>query len=104
MTIPGWPPRDWRALLALVASVVGAAVLTGFAAWLVWILWRGGWSLGTEAVRVDALAKALFGALLIIGVVLVSLGLAINKRSVKGSILGASFEAQGGDDDPPAAG
>jgi hypothetical protein len=25
-----WPARDWRALIALLASVAGAAVLTGF--------------------------------------------------------------------------
>jgi hypothetical protein len=98
MTLPGWPPRDWRAFIALVASIAGAAVLTGFAAWVVNIIWRGGWH-GFEQERIDALAKALFGLLLIIGIVLVSLGLAINKRSVKGSLLGASFEAQGGDDD-----
>lgn len=103
MPISSWPPRDWRALLALVASVAGAAVLTGFAAWIVWILWRGGWSVTTENARVDALAKSLFGTLLIIGIVLVSLGLAINKRSVKGSLLGASFEAEGGEDDPDSA-
>lgn len=99
MTVPNWPPRDWRAILALAASVAGAAVLTLFAAWLVNIIWRGGWH-GLEQQRLDALAKALFAVLGILGIVLVSLGLAINKRSVKGSMLGASFEAEGGDDDP----
>jgi hypothetical protein len=97
MTPPEWPPRDWRALLALLASVLGAAVLTGFAAWIVWIFWT--WR-GFDQVRLDALAKALFGLLFIVGVVIVGLGMAINKRSVKGSFFGANFEAQGGDDDP----
>lgn len=102
MTMPSWPPRDWRALMALAASVFGAAVLTAFAGGLVWIIWRGGWH-GLEGQRLDALAKALFGVLFIMGIVLVSLGLAINKRSVKGSMLGASFEASGGDDDAAPA-
>jgi TRAP-type C4-dicarboxylate transport system permease small subunit len=93
VSLPGWPPRDWRALLALVASVAGAATLTGVACWLVWILWRGGWPSGTEGARIDALARALFGVLFIVGVVLISLGLAINRRS-------ASFEASGGEEDP----
>jgi hypothetical protein len=88
--------------MALLASVLGAATMTGFAAWLVWIVWQGGWH-GFERERLQALAYALFGVLFIVGIVLVSLGLAINKRSVKGSILGASFEAAGGDDDPPTA-
>jgi hypothetical protein len=98
MTLPNWPPRDWRAILALFASVGGAAILTGFAAWLVNIIWRGGWH-GFEEQRLAALSYALFGVLLIMGIVLVSLGMAINKRSVKGSFMGANFEAEGGDDD-----
>ena len=100
MTRPGWPPRDWRAFIALAASIAGAAVLTGFSAWLVYIIWLGGWH-GNESDRLGYLAKALFGVLFIVGIVLVSLGLAINRRSVKGSILGASFEATGGDPEPP---
>jgi hypothetical protein len=94
--IPNWPPRDWRALLALIASIAGAATLTGFAVWVVRIIrdWKG-----FDEIRIHALANALFGLLFIVGIVLVSLGLAINKRSVKGSILGASFEAEGGDSD-----
>jgi hypothetical protein len=95
MTLPGWPPRDLRAFLALVASVAGAATLTGLSAWIVWMLWT--WK-GFDQSRIDALAKALFGLLFIVGIVLVSLGLAINRRSIKGSILGASFEAEGGDE------
>lgn len=100
MRLPSWPPRDWRALLALIASVVGAAVLTIFAVWLVSIVraWRG-----FDEIRIGILGNALYGLLFIVGIVLVSLGLAINKRSVKGSVLGASFEASGGDDDPAPA-
>jgi hypothetical protein len=35
------------------------------------------------------------------GVTMTSLGLAINRRVVKGSAFGASFEAEGGDDVVP---
>ena len=98
MTAPEWPPRDWRALLALVASIAGAATLTGLAAWLVWILWSGGWSIGSEAARIDALAQALMIVLAIVGIVLVSLGLAINRRTVEAAFGPASFKATGGDD------
>lgn len=99
MTLPGWPPKDWRALLALVASIAGAGILTAFAAWIVWILWRGGWPEATAPQRLDALAKSLLLALLIIGAVLLSLGLAINRRSIR---LGRDgFEASGGDEPPP---
>lgn len=92
------PPKDGRAWLALVASVAGAAVLTALVAWIVWILWRGGWQAGTESDRIDALAKAMFGALATVAVVLLSLGLAINRRTFKGNFGSASFEASGGDE------
>ena len=102
MTLPTWPPRDWRAFIALLASIAGAATLTVFTAWLVWIVWRGGWQPGTETARIEALAWAMLGALAIVGIVLISLGLAINRRTLKGSLGPASFEASGGDEDKPA--
>ena len=95
-----WPQRDVRALIALIASIAGAAVLTGFSVWLVRLLVafaRADPSLRVEVIR--ALATSNYGLLAIIGAVLLSLGLAINRRSVKGSAFGASFEAAGGEDD-----
>lgn len=93
-----WPPRDWRALIALTASIVGAAVLTGFSIWLITLLVsfaRSDASVRMAVIR--ALATSNYGLLAIIGAVLLSLGLAINRRSVKGSAFGASFEAAGGE-------
>lgn len=98
--VANWPPRDWRALIALVASILGAAVLTGFSIWMVKLLVgfaRGDPSIRMEVIR--ALATSNYGLLAIIGAVLLSLGLAINRRSVKGSAFGASFEAAGGEGD-----
>lgn len=102
MTRPGWPPRDWRAIIALVASIAGAGVMTGFAAWLVWILWRGGWPLATAGQRIAALATALLLVLATVAVVLVGLGMAINRRTARVTgPAGFSFEASGGDDGAP---
>ena len=100
MRPPLWPQRDWRALIALTASIVGAAVLTGFSVWLVKLLVM--FASADPEVRMEvirALATSNYGLLAIIGAVLLSLGLAINRRSVKGSAFGASFEAAGGEDD-----
>ena len=47
---------------------------------------------------IAALANSNYGLLGIMGAILLSLGLAINKRSVKASAFGASFDASGGDD------
>jgi hypothetical protein len=93
MTAPGWPPKDWRAIIALLASIAGAAVLTGLLAWIIRLfqLW----------VQPDPLARIAYGLLGIIGAVLLSLGLAINRRTLKLSRDG--FEASGGDEAVAAA-
>ncbi len=95
---PDWSPRDWRAMIALWASIAGAAVLTAFSAWLVTLIVAAAEATPALAGRaMDALATSNLGLLLVIGAILLSLGLAINRRSVKGSAFGASFEATGGD-------
>jgi hypothetical protein len=96
-------PRELRAFIALWASIGGTMALTLGLSGIVLILWKGGWSNGTEATRIDKIG--LIGVLvtIIMGVTMTSLGLAINRRSVKGAAFGASFEATGGDDAPAAA-
>jgi hypothetical protein len=87
MTSPNWPAREWRALIALAASIAGSAVLTGLLAWMIRILeqWR----------EAGAIAWIAYGLLAIIGSILLSLGLAINRRSIK--LTRNGFEASGGD-------
>ena len=104
MRLPQWPPRDWRALIALIASIGGAMALTGFSLWVVWTL--GQLAIAYPETRLEvvkALANSNYGLLGIIGAILLSLGLAINRRSIKASAFGASFDASGGDPDAPAA-
>lgn len=72
--------------------------LTVVTVWVIWILWRGGWAADTATARIDKIGLIAILVTVIMGVVMVSLGLAINRRSVKGSAFGASFEATGGDD------
>jgi hypothetical protein len=94
-----WSSRDWRAMIALWASIAGAAVLTGFSVWLVTLIVafaRSDRALGPRAL--DALAYSNYGLLLVIGAVLLSLGLAINRRTVKASAFGAQIEAGGGEE------
>ena len=95
--LPGWNARDWRAMIALGASIVGAGVLTVFSGWLVTLVVafaRADRELRLRAV--EMLAASNYGLLGIIGAVLLSLGLAINRRSLKASAFGASLEADGG--------
>ena len=97
LRLPRWSPRDWRAMIALWASIVGASVLTLYSAWLVHEV-RAMAEADPALMRpaLSVLARANYGLLVVIGAVLLSLGLAINRRSVKASAFGASFEAGGG--------
>ncbi|MEQ7873838.1 hypothetical protein ABDK56_07510 [Sphingomonas sp. ASV193] len=91
-------PRDRRAGIALIASIGGAAVLTGLSAWVVRLLDRFGREHGeVRRAVVEALAASNYGLLGIIGTVLLSLGLAINRRSIRASAFGALVEADGGE-------
>jgi hypothetical protein len=96
-------PRDLRAFIALMASIGGTMALTVGVAGIVLILWRGGWAVGTETARIDKIGLIAILVTVIMGVTMTSLGLAINRRTLKGSAFGANFEASGGDDAPAAA-
>lgn len=78
--------------MALTAVVVG----------IILILWRGGWAPGTDALRIEKIALIGILVTVIMGLTMVGLGLAINRRSLKGGAFGATFEASGGDDAPVA--
>lgn len=96
-------PRDLRAFIALMASIGGVMALTGLIVGIILILWRGGWSTGTEIARIDKIGIIAVLVTVIMGVTMTGLGLAINRRVVKASAFGASFDASGGDDAPAAA-
>ena len=94
-----FPPKEWRAHIALLASILGAIAFTSFSAFLVYIMWQGGWPVETSADRIETLSKALMLSLAGSLVVLISLGFAVNRRTVKISKDG--LEASGGEDDEP---
>ncbi len=91
-------PRDLRAFVALLASIGGTMGLTLIIVGIIYILWRGGWAVGTEIARIDKIGLIAILLTVIMGVTMTGLGLAINRRSVKGGAFGATFEASGGDE------
>jgi hypothetical protein len=72
--------------------------LTIVSVWIVWILWRGGWPNGTELARIDKIGLIAVLVIVIMGVTMTSLGLAINRRTLKANIGSSGFEASGGDE------
>ena len=80
--------KEWLALIALLASIAGAAVLTANRLWLISIL--------VSAKQWAKIGDIAYLDTLIIGAVLISFGFAINRRSVK--ITKDGLEASGGSD------
>lgn len=100
--LPVWPPKDWRALSALVFSVAGAVTLTV----LLWLLCgmllpREGWTPVTEAERVTTIRWVLWLSAFCILLVLTGLGFAINRRALRGRWGDKSLDWEGGEDDRP---
>lgn len=96
MTLPDWPPQDWRAWAALISSILGGAALTVLVAWIIWIVAYGDWLDSTQEQRIDTLAK--IGFLLLIGIIAIMLaqGMAINRRKISVTRNGIEIEGGGG--------
>ncbi len=80
--------KEWLALIALLASIGGAAVLTINRVWLIRILEAAQrWADIADIAKLDTV---------IIGAIILALGFAINRRTIKLSKDG--LEASGGAD------
>lgn len=90
MSLPNWPPKDWRQLLALLFLAGGGIAMT-IVSWRVI-------SLLELFKRPSELAWMGYGALLLIGVVLTGFATVLGRRSFKGQAGPVSFEAEGGDE------
>ncbi|QEH80820.1 hypothetical protein EIK56_22915 [Sphingomonas sp. C8-2] len=100
MTIPGWPPRDWRMLLALLFLAGGGVACTIFAAAALYAIAWEPWPDSVAALRIRWLGYLGLAALALIGVVLTSYGFVLGRRAWKAKGPGGlEFEASGGEDD-----
>lgn len=97
----GWPPKDWLALIALLGSIAGAAVLTLFVWWGCWMLLPAGhgWTAATEDHRAYTIRWVLWISAGTISLVIIGLGFAISQRKFKGQLGkdGATFDFEGGE-------
>lgn len=96
--LPSWPPRDWRAFAALIFSVAGAVVLTAFVWWgTAQLLPSQGWTAASEVNRATTIRWTLWIAVGSIGLVLLGMGMAINRRTLKAQWGDKSAEFEGGE-------
>lgn len=70
--------RIWRALLAAAsvrqwAMILAAPALTAVVAAIIYIVQRDGWSGAVEALRLTIMANVAYGALFLVGLVVVAL-------------------------------
>lgn len=88
-------------MIALLASIAGSMVLTGFAAWIVALLAEPAlWPPASADERVAALQLMLALLGMTIAAVLLGLGFAINRRAFRASVggrVGGSIELSGGE-------
>ena len=104
--------REIMAYIALGASIFGSMILTGFAIWVIWIVWQGGWALDTAPQRISILSKALVISLGGSLIVLITLGFVISRRTIKVTKDGFTMQSDGDgggddnddDDDPSSRG
>ena len=87
MNLPKLTVKEWLAIVAMAASIVGAGILTLNRVWLIKIL---------EAAKLfEDIADLAKLDTVIIGAIIVSLGFVIGRRSFK--ITRAGIEAEGGE-------
>lgn len=97
--LPNWPPKDWRALAALVFSVAGAVALTVLL-WLLsgMLLPERGWTAESEGDRVTTIRWVLWICAFCILLVLTGLGFSASRRGLRGRWGDKSIDWEGGED------
>lgn len=75
----------------------GGMVMTLFSIWLVWIVWKGGWTPDNQSQQLEILGWALIGGLTGIGISLVSIAIGGPIRNVKGEAGPVTLEVEGDD-------
>jgi hypothetical protein len=91
--------REIMASVALGFTVLGSAVMTMFATWIIWIVWKGGWGIDTAQQRISILSKALVISLGGSLIVLITLGFVISRRTIKVTKDGFAMSSDAAGDD-----
>ena len=92
------PLSMWLRLMFSVSLLAAGPVMTGFGAWMVWVVWRGGWAAERAAQQLDILGTGLMTVLggMVAIIVAVALGGPVGR--LKGSVGRVSAEVSDDDD------
>lgn len=98
--LPNWPPRDWRAAIALALSAGGAVALTVLL-WLMagMLLPEKGWSSDSEGERVTTIRWVLWICAFCILLLLTGLGFSASRRELEMKAGDKSVRWAGGDEE-----
>lgn len=91
----------WRALIKaapvrLWALILAGPPLTAVTCWLVWIVWKGPWPVGSAPQQLSILGYGLMDAMALVGVIVVALASVKVKGAGPG---GVNFEVDGDQED-----
>lgn len=73
----------------------GGMVMTAFSIWLVWIVWKGGWTPDNQAQQLEILGWSLLGGLSGVMVSLIAIAIGGPVRNVKGNAGPVNLEVEG---------
>lgn len=73
----------------------GGVVMTAFSVWLVWIVWKGGWTPENQSQQLEILGYALIGCLSGVAISLVSIAIGGPIRNMKGGAGPVNVEIEG---------
>lgn len=73
----------------------GGIVMTFFSIWLVWIVWKGGWTPDNQHQQLEILGWGLIGTLSGVAVSLVSIAIGGPVRGIKGGAGPVNIEVDG---------
>lgn len=98
-----FPGKLWAGMMKAAGlrtwAIIGAAVaMTAFAGWHTWIVWKGPWPAAAFKVQLDIIAWGLWGALIIIFVIVV----ALTGISVTAALNKSGLNLNVGDEEHPA--
>ena len=69
--------------------------MTAVSVWLVWIVWKGGWTPDNQSQQLEILGWALMGGLTGVAITLVSIAIGGPVRNMKGGAGPVSLEVDG---------